>query len=271
MSDTAGDETRTYAIAGVPFAVSAGTAVLDRVDSTYGAFRATLPGDGDVFAISLSDGEPLHALFNRITEGVVERLAARGIYPIHAAALEHEGSALIISGRSHSGKTTLALSLLGHGFRLLSDELAISAADGRTILPYRRALHVRPGTPELIGELRFLTQEPRLGLGGDIEWSFLPDELESIFPGCLGAAAPLRHVVILGARAGGTGEAKLEPLPATAAAIELVRATPAAANDFAAALARTALLVDGARCVRLHSGTLDKSRTLILDWLAEDG
>jgi hypothetical protein len=247
--------------------VSAEPAVLDRVDATYGAFRAELEGGEDVLAIKVADGEPLHGLFNKITEGVVERLARVGIYPIHAAALEHESGALIISGRSHSGKTTLALGLLQHGLRLLSDELALSGPEGRMILPYRRALHVRPGTPELIAELSFLEDANRRGLGGNIEWSLLPDELERIFPRSLGSAAELAHVVLLAARADESGQASLEEVPAAVAAVDLVRATPAAAADFGGALNRMVRLTDGSRCARLRPGTLEGSVSLLLEWL----
>jgi hypothetical protein len=260
---------RTYEIAGVPCVVAAAPAVLDKVDCTYGAFRADLGGTGDAVLIEVADGEPLHDLFNKITNGVVERLARAGVYPIHAAALEHDGAALIISGRSHSGKTTLALGLLERGLRLLSDELALSGPQGREIMPYRRALHVRPGTPELIEPLAFLENAERRRLGGDIEWSLLPAELEEVFPGSLGSAAQLDHVVLLGARAGSGAQARLEEVPASAAAIDLVRSTPAADYDFAAALERMARLTDGARCARLHSGALAESVELVLAWLDE--
>ncbi|HEY4347542.1 MAG TPA: hypothetical protein VGM80_08125 [Gaiellaceae bacterium] len=261
---------RSYEIAGIPCVVNAEPAVLDRVDKTYGGFRAEHDRGEQALTFDLASGEPLHDLFNRITEGIVGRLSLEGIYPIHAAALEHDGGALILSGRSNAGKTTLALRLLQDGLKLLSDELALSGPAGRTILPYRRSLHVRPGTPELIEELAFLARERKLELGGGIEWSLLPSELESVFPGCLGSASELSHVVLLGARAGSGTTARLEAVPAATAAVELVSATPAAAANFAAALDRMARLTDGARCVRLHPGSLEDSAALILEWLGAD-
>jgi hypothetical protein len=130
-------------------------------------------------------------------------------------------------------------------------------------------LHVRPGTPELIGELRFLEDRPRHQLGGGSEWCLLPDELEQVFPGCLAEAAPLGHIVLLEQRIG-DGTSVLERIPAGIAAVELVRATAAAADDFPAVLQRTSRLVDGVRCARLEPGALESSLDVLLEWISAD-
>ena len=46
------------------------------------------------------------------------------LYFVHAAALEHEGRALILVAESGGGKSTTTWALLHHGFRYGSDELA---------------------------------------------------------------------------------------------------------------------------------------------------
>jgi hypothetical protein len=258
----------SYVIGGVPCVLTASAELIGHLDGTYGAFRAELPPGEEILELELAEGEPLVDLFNRLVEGVVERLSRRGIYAIHAASLVHAGRALIVSGRSGSGKTTIALGLVQHGLRILSDEFALSAPDARTILPYRRGLHIKPGTPELIAELGFLEGRARLPLGGGSEWALLPCELERVFPGCLGEAAPLRHVVLLETRS--DEPARLDPIPAALAAVELLAATPAAAGDFAGVLGRMTRLLDGTRCARLHPGLLADSLGLLLDWLASD-
>src|SRR3546814_3330456 len=51
---------------------------------------------------------------------------------IHAAAIERNGLAVILPGAPGSGKSTLTAFLVHHGWRLLSDELAlVSLHDGR--------------------------------------------------------------------------------------------------------------------------------------------
>jgi hypothetical protein len=53
---------------------------------------------------------------------LVEALAARGLYALHAAALSRDGRVAIFPAESGSGKTTLSLALVRGGFRLLSDD-----------------------------------------------------------------------------------------------------------------------------------------------------
>jgi hypothetical protein len=50
-------------------------------------------------------------------------LVERGDLPLHAAAVEVDGRALVVSGPTRHGKTTLAASLAAAGFRLLSEDL----------------------------------------------------------------------------------------------------------------------------------------------------
>jgi hypothetical protein len=50
-------------------------------------------------------------------------LVERGDLPLHAAAVEVAGRALVVTGPTRHGKTTLAASLAAAGFRLLSEDL----------------------------------------------------------------------------------------------------------------------------------------------------
>src|SRR4029079_13722253 len=189
-----------YAVLGVPVAVSSNVdGALECVDATYGAFRhAPCAAVGafaarllqldqeDAFLVDDSHGyqrrwpdahTALLDLLDRIVHGVLARLHQQGVYAIHAGAVVYNGAALMIAGRSGQGKTTLVLGLLRRGLRLLSDEFAIADSAQPLILPYRRSLHIRPGTPELIPELAFLRDRPQQRLGGGIEWTLAPDQL----------------------------------------------------------------------------------------------
>jgi hypothetical protein len=127
-------------------------------------------------------------------------------------------------------------------------------------------VHVRPGTPELIPQLGYLIERPRHVLGGGSEWSLSPDELERAFPGSLGEAVELGHVLWLDPRAEGDAD-PVEPISTGMAAIELTRATPAAADDFPTVLARMSQLAAGARCGRLRPGELESSLDAIVAWI----
>ncbi|ABC22081.1 Hpr(Ser) kinase/phosphatase [Rhodospirillum rubrum ATCC 11170] len=62
----------------------------------------------------------------------------RGLIPLHASAVALDGRALLLSGESGTGKSTLAAALLARGYPLLSDDLCaldVSCPDKPMILP----------------------------------------------------------------------------------------------------------------------------------------
>jgi HprK-related kinase A len=62
---------------------------------------------------------------------------------LHAAVLEHRGSAIILPGPSGVGKSTLCAALAARGWRLLSDEVAmVRPQDGR-LQPYPRPISLK--------------------------------------------------------------------------------------------------------------------------------
>jgi len=282
--------TRTYSIAGVDCTVSSDTLLLELIDASYGAFRVGPDDREDGYRLSVErvgagvrladsrgnertvehEQEALVRALDLIVQRVIGGLADQGVYAIHAASLARCGRGLIVSGPSGAGKSTIALGLVARGLQILSDELALVSPDAHTLLPYRRSVHIRPGTPELIGELAFLQRRPRYELGGGNEWSLLPDELETVFPGCLGGPAQVTHALLVEQRNDG-GESALEPVPSALAAVELLRATPAAADDFGGVLQRFSTLAGGLSCARLRPGTLESSLDLIVDWFESGG
>ncbi len=70
---------------------------------------------------------------------------ARRRWFLHAGVVEWQGRAIVIPGRSHSGKSTLVAALLRAGAAYYSDEYAVLDAAGR-VYPYARPLSLRqPG------------------------------------------------------------------------------------------------------------------------------
>jgi len=281
--------TAWYSILGVPVAVTSNVAeALRRVDETYAAFRTAPEPTGATLSLRLDeidggaayrvadaqseqrwaafDGALLD-LFDRLVHALLGRLVAQGIYAIHAGAVVYRDGALLLAGRSGQGKTTLVLGLLQQGMGLLSDEFAVVAPATQEITPYRRSLHVRPGTLELIPELQFLADRPRYALGGGAEWALTPDELEWALPDCLGRAAPLRHVLLLDGTPGTDDRPILTPVPAALAAIALLRGTWGASVNFAGGLDRISRLLDGVACARLRVGVLPATIDCVLAWL----
>ena len=159
------------------------------------------------------------------------------------------------------------LGLLRRGLGLLSDEFAIADSAQQLIQPYRRSLHIRPGTPELIPELAFLRDRPQQRLGGGIEWSLAPDQLAQALPGGLASAAPPRYVLLLDGPPRPQADPALVPIPAAVATIELLRGTWAASVDFDGGLARIGRLLDGVACARLRAGALEPTLDVLMQWL----
>jgi hypothetical protein len=259
---------------------------LERVDASYAAFRAEgravgrhwidVRGRGEGAVVRDHTGydrtwpdarSASLDVLGRVVRSVLAGLQAQGITAVHAGAVVEHGRAAIVAGPSGRGKTTLVLGLAARGLGLLSDELALVGPEGRRILPFRRSVHVRPGTAELVPALRHLRDRPRRALGGGVAWAVRPDELARILPGGLAEPAPLAHVLLLDGDPQPGRPPALEPVRPAQAAMELLRGTPSAATDVPAALRRVGALVDGATCARLRAGALEPTLDAVLDWL----
>jgi hypothetical protein len=99
----------------------------------------TLPGDS---ALPFDDPWVLAEVLRYwLVEHAVTR--ARGVVPLHAAALGRRGRGVLLAGPSGAGKTTLAVALAEAGWALASDDVApIDAATG-LVRPFPKPLSVR--------------------------------------------------------------------------------------------------------------------------------
>jgi len=71
--------------------------------------------------------------------------AARDWIVLHAAVIERGSGPLLIVGPSGLGKTTLTVAAALRGARFASDELAVICRDSAIVLPFPRAVGIRPG------------------------------------------------------------------------------------------------------------------------------
>ena len=72
----------------------------------------------------------------------------RGDLPVHAAAVDIDGSAALVAAPGRHGKTTLASALLGSGYRVLSEDLSCCSTreGGADVVPGPTLLRVRRDT-----------------------------------------------------------------------------------------------------------------------------
>ena len=95
--------------------------------------------DGLQAARSLLLSDVLQLFANRLQMTIAEH-SRRGLF-VHAGVVEWNGSAILIPGRTFSGKSTLALAFVRAGARYYSDEYAIVDKNG-SIAPFSRPLSI---------------------------------------------------------------------------------------------------------------------------------
>ena len=96
--------------------------------------------DGKKIACAGDEQSLLDTFESHITIAVAD-LAPRRVF-VHAGVVGWRGRAIVIPGRSFSGKTTLTAALVRAGASYYSDEYAIFDRQGR-VHPYARPLHIR--------------------------------------------------------------------------------------------------------------------------------
>jgi hypothetical protein len=73
----------------------------------------------------------------------------RGYVAVHAAAVDVDGSALLLAAPGRFGKTTLAAAFAGHGYRLLAeDTTCYRPSSDPSVLPGLAMLRIRPDVHE---------------------------------------------------------------------------------------------------------------------------
>lgn len=112
-----------------------------------------------------------HVLYTNVLEPVLRwALVERGYALVHAACVEKDGMAFMVTARTDTGKTTTMLKILGNGggFGFISDDLTLITPDG-SVLTYPKPLtisrHTLQATPKnhlSIGQRMALPFQSRL-------------------------------------------------------------------------------------------------------------
>jgi hypothetical protein len=177
-------------------------------------------------------------------------LAARGLYMIHAAALERNGRGVLMPGVSRSGKSTSCVALMRAGYRCLSDDKPFLRGNGSGIelLAFPEKIDVTDQTVSFFPEL---CTAPVALTSGYRKKQFRP---EAIYPGS--TADAVRPDLILFPEISGEPTSRVERL-SRAKALEAILPHSLLVFDHAISTDHFQLLgrlVDGADCYRLHFG-----------------
>lgn len=122
------------------------TPAVRRVGPTGKRRRFHLLYDGILLAIRTLDVEELLERFESSVRLKVAENAKRKVF-VHAGVVGWRGRAIVVPGRSYSGKTSLVAALVRAGATYLSDEYAVFDRRGR-VFPYLKPLSLRLGDDE---------------------------------------------------------------------------------------------------------------------------
>src|SRR3954447_6004733 len=161
---------------------------------------------------------------------------------VHAGCAVHDGRAIVVPGRTMSGKSSLTAAMVRAGATYFSDEFAVLDRRGR-VHPYPRPMSIRPYD----GSARH--RVPVAKIGGAVGTSSAP----------LGLVAHLRY----------DGEAgwQVEQLSPGRAALALIDNTVAARSRPRAMLTAVGHATTSAHAVAGTRGDADEAARLLLDML----
>jgi hypothetical protein len=263
------DAVRGYAIYGYQFAIATRSAAAGRLlDRLYAPHAvAALTGPYDAFGVEYVRHErraswqvrtsatecaaysSLGAALRALEYAICSRVLAyrSDLIVLHGATLLRSGLLTLVLGRSGAGKTTLAIALTTHGFRLLSDDIALLDPASNQLLPLPRCFHLDRRSRGLLASVGVALP------AAAVQHGFVtPADLGDATAG----ASTLRNVVLL---TGGTGDAaSADGCRVTQAetAVELLYEAGWTAEHGAAPLSALASLLARADCIRLSRGPL---------------
>jgi hypothetical protein len=120
----------------------ASTAKVDRIFSLRTSNASHALFENDALMLKTNSRSQMLNDFQRRLKMYVAEMARRRVF-VHAGTVGWRGKAILLPGRSYSGKTTLVRALMRAGATYYSDEYAVLDVQGR-VHPYPQPLGLRP-------------------------------------------------------------------------------------------------------------------------------
>jgi hypothetical protein len=210
--------------------------------------------DGEPRVMTVADSYVVTYLLWEVSRLMFERSGER--VHLHGAALVHNGRAVVLAGRSHAGKSTLAAWLTHRGWGFLTDEAALVDPTTLVVAPFWRPINVRrpgpldPIVPDAHGD------------GGDAEVLVPASTI-----GTLASEAPIASIAFPCFMP--EDQAGLSPMSPAAALVELTQHFPGLMAGGRAGFRRLAHLVEAIPAYMLNFHDLDDAeralRTLVTE------
>lgn len=241
--------------------------VIDRIEKDRGLrirdeFESFTLQCEDLFTLCPDDPRSMYGVSYPLAhiQWVVLRnvsLRARDHHLIHAGAVSWGNQAVIFPAVADSGKTTLSLSLVRQGFKLLSDEIACLDRNRSIVEPFPRTARFDERSRQLLGIHPSTAAKAPHTEGEDTQWLV---DVEDVFSPDSCGPALLRYIVFLR----GFGEtSRLEPISQTAALLELFKLNFGRPENTMEALFEYAPRMKGVRCFKLIMGDLNEATHVI--------
>lgn len=146
-------------------------------------------------------------------------LSRCGLFLIHATAIAKDGRGILFPAEAGCGKTTVAISLILSGFKIISDDLVFLRSNERNFWAVSsfENVSVTEQTINLFDKLKFLKKKPSVKVGPFYKWFVDIDKLK---PGAKIKKASLRVIIFPYIRP--HKETKIEPVSKKEAYLKLL-------------------------------------------------
>jgi hypothetical protein len=210
--------------------------------------------DGEPREMTVADSYVVIYLVGEISRLLFEQTGDR--VHLHGAALVHSGHAVVLAGKTHAGKSTLAAWLTHRGWGFLTDEAALVHPDTLIVSPFWRPINVRRPGP-----LDAIVGDPQAEGPADAELLVAASTI-----GALAQAAPLAGIAFPCFTP--KEQAALRPMSPAAALVELTQHFPGLIAGGRDGFRRLARLVEAVPAYTLGFHDLDDAeralRTLVI-------
>ncbi len=218
--------------------------------------------NGRIIHRRATDSQLRPLLIHQIRESCSEQV--RDYLLLHSGALIKNGRALLLPGQSRSGKSTLTLGLMNHGYRYLTDEVSVIHHETLEVVPYQRHIFAwtwsRPLRKEVVKDFTVYRFRER-DVTYNSRWQYFVPQGGAILP--RDARWKVDQIIFPGYSP--KGKTELKPLTPAQATMRLMQNGWNHKLFADGGLKICAGLARKARCYSLEMGNLDRACELIED------